>query len=246
MPSPAEAPRSRFELQGRSWRADPRIDAVRRDLADVRLAGRIFAPHYSRAEPLYAVTASPVRAARAKDSPVLSEILPGERFELLELSSEYGWGICVADGSVGYVAAAALSETAPDVSGATDSTTDKGSDKGSDFVAIAEAQIGAPAKPGGRSPAGFNCTGLVFYALAGAGRQCPRFCDLQRSQLGSALAEDAALERSDLIFFDDHVAIMVDGDNAVHVTAKEVVREPLADICTSGSYGDIVARRRMA
>ncbi len=238
MPSPAEAPRSRFELQGRSWRADPRIDAVRRDLADVRLAGRIFAPHYSRAEPLYAVAAAPVRASRDPESAILSEILPGERFELLELSSEHGWGICVADGSVGYVPSDALSDIAPEMP--------EHPAKGSDFVAIAEAQIGAPAKPGGRSPAGFNCTGLVFYALTGAGRECPRFCDLQRSQLGSELPADAPLQRGDLIFFDDHVAIMVDGENAVHVTAKAVVREPLADICTGGSYGDIVARRRMA
>ncbi|MDF0752810.1 hypothetical protein NLU14_21530, partial [Marinobacter sp. 71-i] len=45
--SPAGPARKRFSLKGRSVPIDPRVDAVRRDLADVRLADRVFAPHYA-------------------------------------------------------------------------------------------------------------------------------------------------------------------------------------------------------
>src|SRR3546814_7447063 len=45
--SQADAGRNRFTLTGRSVALDRRVNAIRGDLADVALAGRYFAPHYS-------------------------------------------------------------------------------------------------------------------------------------------------------------------------------------------------------
>src|SRR3546814_14266912 len=45
--SQADAGRNRFTLTGRSVALDRRVNALRGDLADVALAGRYFAPHYS-------------------------------------------------------------------------------------------------------------------------------------------------------------------------------------------------------
>ena len=43
------APRTTFTLDGPSLAIDPRIEAVRPDLADISLAGKLFAPHYAQA-----------------------------------------------------------------------------------------------------------------------------------------------------------------------------------------------------
>lgn len=89
-------------------RIDPRTDAARRDLADVRLADRIFAPHYA-APICYDVTAPvKLREGREADSPALAELNPGDRFEVLELSAGSAWGRAPALGLVGYVDAAHL------------------------------------------------------------------------------------------------------------------------------------------
>lgn len=93
-------------------RIDPRTDAARRDLADVRLADRIFAPHY--AAPVCYRATSPVelREARANDAPALAKLTAGDAFEVLELSAGYAWGRAPALGLVGYVDAAHLEVSA--------------------------------------------------------------------------------------------------------------------------------------
>ena len=86
---------------------DPRTTAVRRDLADVRLADRVFAPHYAVAYICNVLIAAPLLADPRDDVTPLSEILPGEQFEVLEHGRERAWGVA-ADGAVGYVAFEAL------------------------------------------------------------------------------------------------------------------------------------------
>lgn len=104
MPIPAateSAPRERHALTGRSVRLDPRIDAVRADLTDLRLADRVFAPHYAQARGQTAIVAGPIF-----DVPggiAVSEMLPGDAFDLLELSGGMAWGRSLSDGIVGYV-----------------------------------------------------------------------------------------------------------------------------------------------
>ena len=205
---------------------------MRGDLADVRLADRVFAPHYAAAILCSAVEAAPILSSRQAEGAILSEILPGEGFEMLELATDYAWGICLGDGVVGFVARGALSYDEPAA---------PAPPLGGDPASVAEGLIGAPARPGGRSPAGFNCTGLIFYALTRTGHAAPRFIDLQ-AKLGAEVPGDTPFARGDLIFFADHAAIMADGESAIHVT-DSVVREPVEAVVTR--FGPITARRRL-
>ena len=66
--------RRRFSLNGVSATIDPRVDAVRGDLADVRLADRVFAPHYAAPLPRPLVQDAALRAARAIDSETLAQL----------------------------------------------------------------------------------------------------------------------------------------------------------------------------
>lgn len=115
-------------------------------------------------------------------------------------------------------------------------------DETSDPVAHAIRLKGVPALPGGRSGDGTDAAGLVFLALSLAGSPPPRFLDLQAETIGTPLAAGDPLRRGDLIFFNDHVAMLVDTDTAIH--ADDVVRcEPVAAL---DRFGPIRARRRPA
>ena len=74
----------------------------------MRLADRVFAPHY--AAPLQRITtkATALRFARDVDSEQLAVLNPGDVFEVLELSGGLAWGSAPAQQLVGYVAAADL------------------------------------------------------------------------------------------------------------------------------------------
>lgn len=107
--SQAEAGRSRFTLTGRSIALDRRVNAIRGDLADIALAGRYFAPHYSCPQ-AFSLTA-PRTAIRAKgdDSSVaVSELLHGETFQAIDVSGGWAWGYSGHDHYVGYVPATLL------------------------------------------------------------------------------------------------------------------------------------------
>ncbi|WP_239024605.1 SH3 domain-containing protein [Sphingomonas corticis] len=101
---PGSPARSGFALTGPSRPLDPRVFAVRPDLADARLADRVFAPHY----------ALPVRRTLAFPAPLVdgtapvAALEPGEAFDVLDVTGGRAWGIAVAHGLVGYVDAAAL------------------------------------------------------------------------------------------------------------------------------------------
>lgn len=81
---------------------------MRPDLADVRLADRVFAPHYAAPMPRTLGTAIMLRTAPAADSETLTELSAGEVFEVLELAGNNAWGVAPAKGLVGYIDAAAL------------------------------------------------------------------------------------------------------------------------------------------
>ncbi|WP_343526822.1 SH3 domain-containing protein [Sphingomonas sp.] len=101
-PASSTPARKSFSLQGRRVALDPRTHAVRADLADVRLAEYVFAPHY--AAPLLYITKAPVtlREGRGSDSTVLAELTSGETFEVLEIAGGHAWGIAPHMGMVGY------------------------------------------------------------------------------------------------------------------------------------------------
>jgi cell wall-associated NlpC family hydrolase len=101
----------RIALDGPSVRLDPRLNAWRSDIADIALAGRLFAPHY--AAPLLracGLIATSVLAEPAEGAEAVSELLPGEGFAVLDLTAGWARGYCLADHRVGYVEAIELAE----------------------------------------------------------------------------------------------------------------------------------------
>ena len=100
---PSAPTRNVFALTGKSVALDPLTHAVRGDLADVRLAEYVFAPHY--AAPMNCVVCHPVTllAARGRTSAVLADLAAGEAFEVLELAGGNAWGVAPGRNLVGYV-----------------------------------------------------------------------------------------------------------------------------------------------
>jgi hypothetical protein len=120
-----------------------------------------------------------------------------------------------------------------------------------DPVEVAERLLGAPYRWGGRGAGGIDCSGLIQRSLELAGIDSPRDSDMQRDQLGEALADDAALRRGDLIFFPGHVGFMVDGTHLIHANAywMATVIEPLTDVVArlAPTHDQpITARKRIA
>jgi hypothetical protein len=112
-----------------------------------------------------------------------------------------------------------------------------------DAVAVAERLIGSPYLLGGRSPRGIDCSGLVQQSLGFCGIRSPRDSDQQR-ELGRSIPNDAPLQRGDIIFFEGHVGLMVDGTRLIHATSRrgETVVEPLEEVA---GRTPIVGRRRL-
>jgi cell wall-associated NlpC family hydrolase len=81
------------------------------------------------------------------------------------------------------------------------------------------AMLGQPYRWGGSAPGGFDCSGLVFFAAAGAGVHLPRTAAEQR-QVGSSVSLQH-LEPGDLIFMhlshkELHVGIALDNSRFIH------------------------------
>ena len=87
---------------------DPRTNAVRRDLADVRLAEHVFAPHY--AEPLRRTVLrdTALRDSPAAVGPTIAALKAGDAFDLLDTTGRFSWGIATRQGLVGYIEAEAI------------------------------------------------------------------------------------------------------------------------------------------
>ena len=80
---------------------------MRADIADVRLADRVFAPHY--AAPLPRVLVLPATLASERNGlEVLAQLAAGDVFDLLDHTGGDAWGIARTSGLVGYLPAAAL------------------------------------------------------------------------------------------------------------------------------------------
>ncbi len=108
--SGGRVPASAFHLEGPTRRLDARINAYRRDIADVALAGTLFAPHYAAPLVMMASASAMMRAAPSHQAEAVSQILPGEAFAVLDLSGGWAWGFSQHDHYVGYLPADALSD----------------------------------------------------------------------------------------------------------------------------------------
>ncbi|WP_245653415.1 SH3 domain-containing protein [Sphingomonas pituitosa] len=87
------------------------MDAVRPDIADIRLAGRVFAPHYAAPMPRVIHFETALRVSAKGDEPALATLQKGDVFEVLEVAGSNAWGVAPGPGLVGYVDASALGET---------------------------------------------------------------------------------------------------------------------------------------
>ena len=100
--------RRRFTLTGPSARLDPTTHAVRRDLADVRLADRVFAPHYAAPSPRTLVRNAMLQSTPQDEGSSIAGLAVGDPFELLELAGDRAWGVAPVQGLVGYLDADAI------------------------------------------------------------------------------------------------------------------------------------------
>ncbi len=83
----------------------------------------------------------------------------------------------------------------------------------------ARAMLGQPYRWGGAAPGGFDCSGLVVYAMGGAGIRVPRTAQ-EQMHAGAPIAR-RALRPGDLVFMhlahkDLHVGIAIGNDRFVH------------------------------
>lgn len=88
----------------------------------------------------------------------------------------------------------------------------------------ATALIGVPYRYGGATPEGFDCSGLVHYAFAKAGRIVPRD-SLSQKTYGARLDRADALLPGDLLFFRRgkramHVALYIGDGRFVHAPSR--------------------------
>ncbi|MBE0412377.1 NlpC/P60 family protein [Yoonia sp.] len=116
-----------------------------------------------------------------------------------------------------------------------------------DPATVAQMHFGVPYLWGGNSTRGIDCSGLISASLRLCGRTCPGDSDLQQA-LGQDFTDTP--RRGDLLFWQGHVAMVVDAETLVHANAHHmaVAYEPLAQavlrIDAQGG-GPVIARRRV-
>jgi cell wall-associated NlpC family hydrolase len=90
------------------------------------------------------------------------------------------------------------------------------------MVETAMSMLGQPYRFGGAAPGGFDCSGLVAYAAAGAGIRVPRTA---HEQLGAGMPVPRGdLHAGDLVFMhlahkELHVGIAIGDERFIHAPA---------------------------
>ena len=99
-------------------------------------------------------------------------------------------------------------------------------------ASVALGQVGVPYRYGGSSPSGFDCSGLVHYSYAIAGKNVPRTTAGQWAELAPVANRD--LRTGDLLFFNiagkmSHVGVYLGDGKFVHApsTGRTVSIESL-------------------
>ena len=137
----------------------------------------------------------------------------------------------VASGALG----CSSHQTMPAAAKAQTGTVVRSSDRGGvgeRAAAVALQQLGVPYRYGGNSPRGFDCSGLVHYSYANAGKAIPRTTSGQWANLSPV--DDNNMRAGDLLFFRisgkmSHVGMYLGNGRFVHApsTGKVVSIERL-------------------
>ena len=102
-------PTGQLGLAGPSEPLDSAHWPVRGDLAHVRLAGKVFVPHYAAPMERRVVAAGAALMTSVKsDAEVREQLAGGTMFNVLDIAGNWAWGQVGEDGFVGYVALEAL------------------------------------------------------------------------------------------------------------------------------------------
>ncbi|WP_133364834.1 SH3 domain-containing protein [Qipengyuania sediminis] len=108
----SEAAGRELALTGPSDKLDAAHWPARGDLAHIRLAGRVFVPHYAEPLAFTVVDQAELRAAPRADADLRDTLTPGIPFNVLDIAGKWAWGQVGEDGCVGYVPLGALARDA--------------------------------------------------------------------------------------------------------------------------------------
>jgi len=89
------------------------------------------------------------------------------------------------------------------------------------FMDVATDMLNLPYIWGGTGQVGVDCSGLVQNAMAATGVDAPRDTDQQELQLGKPV-DFADRTTGDLLFWQGHVGIVLNGDKLLHANAHHM------------------------
>jgi hypothetical protein len=101
-------PSGELALTGPSEKLDDAHWPARGDLAHIRLAGKVFVPHYAVPLPYVLVQPADLRAAPREDAALRVSLPAGTPFNVLDIAGAWAWGQVGEDGFVGYLPVEAL------------------------------------------------------------------------------------------------------------------------------------------
>ncbi len=125
--------------------------------------------------------------------------------------------------------------------------------KEADWVTVAERFTGFPYLWGGKTADGLDCSGLIQLALEAGGVASPRDTDIMETALGKPVpvtADFKNLKRGDLVFWNNHMGVMLDALRLLHANAfhMQTTIEPLAEVAARivAKEGAVQAIKRIA